>query len=116
LSLENSIFAGNFHSAGTYKGKDSSPVKAQLVEWIKTDFGAIGGIGGSIAGYLSTPEGQEAVKKFLASPQGVALLQNFAGTPEGQKTMFSVLPQVIGGLNLPPGTADIIAGAIGNRQ
>jgi hypothetical protein len=82
---------------------------------IKTDFGAIGGVGGAVAGYLSTPEGQESVKKFLASPQGVALLQNFAGTPEGQKTMLSVLPQVIGGLNLPPGAADMITGAIANR-
>jgi hypothetical protein len=44
------------------------------------------------------------------------LLQNFAGTPEGQKTMLSVLPSVIGGLNLPAGTADMIKGALGSQQ
>ena len=80
------------------------------------DFGSIGSMGGAVTGYLTTPEGQDAVKKFLASPQGIALLQNFAGTPEGQKTMLSVLPQVVGGLNLPPGAADMIKTAIGNQQ
>jgi hypothetical protein len=79
------------------------------------DFGNLGSIGGAVSGYLTTPEGQEAVKKFLASPQGVALLQNFAGTPDGQKTMLQVLPQVLGGLNLPPGAADMIKTAIGGR-
>jgi len=73
-------------------------------------------MGGAVAGYLQTPEGQEAVRKFLASPEGVALLQNFAGTPEGQKTMLSVLPNVIGGLNLPPGAADMIKNALGSQQ
>jgi hypothetical protein len=80
------------------------------------NFGTIGNMGGAVAGYLATPEGQDAVKKFLASPEGIALLQNFAGTPEGQKTMLSVLPQCIGGLNLPPGAADILKGALGGQQ
>jgi hypothetical protein len=80
------------------------------------NFGNLSGMGGAVAGYISSPEGQDAVKKFLASPEGIALLQNFAGTPEGQKTMLSVLPSVIGGLNLPAGTADMIKGALGNQQ
>jgi hypothetical protein len=83
---------------------------------LKMDFGNLGAMGGAVSGYLTTPEGQDAVKKFLASPQGIALLQNFAGTPEGKKTMLSVLPQVIGGLNLPPGAADMIKNAIGSQQ
>ncbi len=80
------------------------------------NFGNISGMGGAVAGYIATPEGQDAVKKFLASPEGIALLQNFAGTPEGQKTMLSVLPSVIGALNLPPGAADMIKGALGSQQ
>ena len=79
------------------------------------DFGNLGSMAGSVSAYLTTPEGQEAVKKFLASPQGIALLQNFAGTPEGRNTMLQVLPQVLGGLNLPPGAADLIRNAIGGR-
>ncbi len=80
------------------------------------NFGNIAGIGGAAAAYLSTPEGQDAVKKFLASPEGMKLLQNFAGTPEGRKTMAGILPTVIGGLNLPPGAADMIKGALGTIQ
>jgi len=80
------------------------------------NFGNIGGMGGAIAGYISSPEGQDAVKKFLASPEGIALLQNFAGTPEGQKTMVSILSQVLGGLNLPPGVTDMVKGALPGQQ
>jgi hypothetical protein len=80
------------------------------------NFGTIGGIGGAVAGYLQTAEGQEAVKKFLASPEGVALLQNFAGSVEGKKSLTSVLPNLLSGLNLPAGTAETITGAIQNRQ
>jgi hypothetical protein len=80
------------------------------------NFGNLGGMGGAVAGYLTTPEGQDAIKKFLASPEGIALLQNFAGTPDGQKTMMSILPQVLGGLSLPPGVADMVKGAIPGQQ
>jgi len=80
------------------------------------NFGTIGGMGGAVAGYLATPEGQDTIKKFLASPEGIALLQNFAGTPEGKKTMSGVLPQVLGGLNLPPGVADTVKGALSGQQ
>ena len=76
------------------------------------NFGTLGGIGGSVAGYLATAEGQEAVKKFLASPQGIALLQNFVTTPEGKTTMAGVLPQALSGLNLPAGTAETVIGAL----
>jgi hypothetical protein len=80
------------------------------------DFGSIGSMGGAVASYIATPEGQDAVKKFLASPEGIALLQNFAGTPEGQKTMLSVLPTVLGGLNLPAGATDMIKAALPPQQ
>ena len=80
------------------------------------NFGDISGMGGAVAGYLTTPEGQDAVRKYLASPEGIGLLQKFAGTPEGQKTIVSVLPQVLSGLNLPPGVADMIKSALGNQQ
>ena len=79
------------------------------------NFGTIGGIGGAVAGYLQTPEGQEAVKKFLASPEGIKLLQNFMGTPEGKKTMAGVLPTVLSGLNLPAGASELITNALKNQ-
>jgi hypothetical protein len=79
------------------------------------NFGNLGGMGGAAASYLATPEGQDAIKKFLASPEGIVMLQKFIGTPEGQKTMVSILPQVLGGLNLPPGVVDMVKGALGSQ-
>jgi hypothetical protein len=80
------------------------------------NFGNLGEIGGSVAGYLATPEGQDAIKKFLASPEGIAMLKNFVGSPEGQKTMLGILPQVLGALNLPPGVTDTVKGALSGQQ
>ena len=77
------------------------------------NFGSLGGMGGAVESYLSTPEGQEAAKKYLASPEGIAMLKGFMGTPEGQKTMLSVLPALMDGLNLPPAIKDAVKAAIG---
>lgn len=79
------------------------------------NFGNLGGMGGAVAGYISTPEGQEAVKQFLASPEGITLLKNFAGSAEGKKAMASVLPSVLTGLNLPAGASEMITAAL-NKQ
>ncbi|MGD0534259.1 hypothetical protein [Methanoregula sp.] len=65
------------------------------------DFGNLGGIGGSVAGFIATPEGQTAVKNFLATPDGTTLLKNFAATPQGQQIIMSILPSVVDGMNLP---------------
>lgn len=79
------------------------------------NFGAISGIGGAAAGYLQTPEGQEAVKKFLASPEGMTLLQNFLASAEGKKALAGALPGILSGLNLPAGASEMIIAAL-NRQ
>lgn len=76
------------------------------------NFGTLGGIGGAVAGYLQTPEGQETVKKFLASPEGLRLLQDFAGTAEGKRALAGLLPQILSGLNLPAGASELIANAL----
>jgi len=84
---------------------------------IEMNFGNIAGMGGAaLTNYLSTPEGQDAVKKFLASPEGVSVLKNFAATPEGREVIMGILPTVLDGLNLPPGTEDMIKGALGALQ
>jgi len=80
------------------------------------NFGSIGSMGGAVAGFLQTPEGQDAVKKFLASPEGIKMLQNFMGTPEGKQTMVSILPTVLSGLNLPAGASDLITNALKTQQ
>lgn len=56
------------------------------------NFGDISGVGGAKAGYITTPEGQNAVRKEPASPESIRLLQKFAGTLEGQKTIVGTQP------------------------
>ncbi len=79
------------------------------------NFGDIGGIGWVVESYLVTPEGRNTVKKYLNSPEGIMMLQKFAGTPEGKETIISILPHILGRLNLPPGAADTIKGALGSK-
>ena len=76
------------------------------------NFGSISGMGGAVANYIATPEGQDAIKKFLASPEGIAMLKGFIGTPEGQKAMFSILPALLDMVNLPPAIKDAVKSAI----
>lgn len=76
------------------------------------NFGSLGGMGGAVAGYLATPEGQEAVKKYLASPEGSVMLKGFIASPEGQKTILSVLPVLLDGLNLSPEIKNAVKSAI----
>ena len=57
-----------------------------------------------------------AVKKYLTSPEGRAMEQKSVGTPEGKNTIVSILPHIPGGLNLHPGAADTIGGALGTAQ
>ena len=77
------------------------------------NFGNLGGMGGAVGSYLSTPEGQEAAKQYLASPDGIAMLKVFIATPEGKKTILSVLPALLDGVNLPPVIKDAVISAIG---
>jgi hypothetical protein len=79
------------------------------------NFGNLAGLGGAAGSFLATPEGQESVKKFLATPDGIELLKSFAANPEGQKVILGILPQILGGMNLPPGVADMIKGALGGN-
>ena len=69
-------------------------------------------MGGAVGSYLSTPEGQEAAKKYLASPDGIAMLKGFIATPEGKKTILSVLPALLDGINLPPAVKEAVISAI----
>jgi hypothetical protein len=80
------------------------------------NFGSLGDMGGAVAGYLATPEGQEAAKKYLASPDGIAMLKGFIETPEGKKAMISILPALLDGLNLPPAIKDAVKSALSSSM
>jgi hypothetical protein len=76
------------------------------------DFGNLGGIGGSLAGFIATPEGQTAVKNFLVTPDGMTLLKNFAATPQGQQVIMSIFPSLVDGMNLPEPVKAMIKSAV----
>ena len=80
------------------------------------NFGDIGGIGWVVENYVATPEGRNTVKKYLTSPIGISMLQKFVETPEGKETIVSILPHILGGLNLPLGAADTIKAAPDSKQ
>jgi hypothetical protein len=80
------------------------------------NFGDIGGIGWVVESFVATQEGRDAVKKYLTSPEGISMLQKFVKTPEGKETIVSILPHILGALNLPPGAADTINAAIGSKR
>jgi len=80
------------------------------------NFGNIGGIGWVVESYIETPEGRDAVKKYLTSPEGSEMLQKFVETPEGKETILSILPHILGALDLPLGAADTIKAALGSKQ
>ena len=76
------------------------------------DFGNFGGLGGSLAGFIATPEGQAAVKNFLSTPDGMNLLKSFAASSQGQQVIMSILPDVVDGMNLPGPVKDMIKSSV----
>ncbi len=80
------------------------------------NFGNIGGIGWVVESFVATSEGRDTVKKYLTSPEGSAMLEKFVGTPEGKETILSILPHILGALDLPLGAADTIKAALGSKQ
>jgi hypothetical protein len=55
---------------------------------------------GMIAGYVSSPKGQEAIRSYLASPEGQKTLDNYLATPEGQQIAKQVLLRTIDRLDV----------------
>ena len=56
---------------------------------------------GMIAGYVTSPKGQETIRKYLSSPEGRKTMETYLATPEGQETARLVLSRALEGLNLP---------------
>ncbi|MGA2105648.1 hypothetical protein [Methanoregula sp.] len=75
------------------------------------DFGNLGGLEGSLTGFIATPQGQAAVKSFLATPDGMNLLKSFASSTQGQQVIMSILPEIVDGMDLPGPVKDMIKSA-----
>jgi hypothetical protein len=62
----------------------------------------LGCMQGMIAGYVSSPRGQEAIRSYLASPEGQKTLDSYLATPEGQQMAKLVLLRTIDHLDVSP--------------
>jgi hypothetical protein len=67
---------------------------------------------GMIAGYISSPKGQEAIRSYLASPEGQKTLDTYLATPEGQQMSRLVLMRAIDCLDVSSETRGEIQRAL----
>ena len=58
------------------------------------------GMQGMIAGYIASPQGQEAIRNYLSSPEGKKTLDAYLATPDGQDMAKLVLTRALEGTNL----------------
>jgi hypothetical protein len=56
---------------------------------------------GMIAGYVTSPRGQEAIRNYLSSPEGKKTINAYLSTPEGREMAQLILSRALEGLNLP---------------
>ncbi|MGA2121265.1 MAG: hypothetical protein ABSG49_04385 [Methanoregula sp.] len=68
-----------------------------------------------IAGYATSPEGQEAIRKFLSSPEGQKTIDRYLATPEGQKMGRFLLKKALDCLDLPAPVKDQIRTALDEK-
>jgi len=67
---------------------------------------------GMIAGYATSPKGQEAIRKFLTSPEGQKTIDSYLATPDGKKMGRLLLGKALEGLDLPAPVKDQIRTAL----
>ena len=67
---------------------------------------------GMIAGYATSPKGQEAIRKFLTSPEGQKSIDSYLATPDGKKMGRLILKKALDGLDLPAQVKDQIRTAL----
>lgn len=63
--------------------------------------GLLDGIGGTLGGILSSPEGKEQMIKFISSPEGMAMLKQFIGSPDGERLAGQLLMPILEKLGAP---------------
>jgi len=71
---------------------------------------------GMIAGYVTSPRGQEAIRNFLSSPEGKKTINTFLSTPEGQEAARLVLSRALDGLDLPADVRAKVLSAVEEKK
>lgn len=73
-------------------------------------------MGGMIASYLASPDGQQKVHEFLSSPDGKEVVRNYLSTPGGQQLARDLLSAALDGLDLPADLKVTIRAALEKKQ
>ncbi|OPX64623.1 hypothetical protein [Methanoregula sp. PtaB.Bin085] len=76
----------------------------------------LSGIQGMIAGYVASPQGQEAIRNYLSSPEGKKMIESYLATPEGQDMGRLIFSRVLEGLDLPAGVKTQVLAAIAEKK
>lgn len=76
----------------------------------------LSGFQGMIAGYVASPQGQEAIRKYLLSPEGKKTIDMYLSTPEGQDMARLVLTRALEGTNLSPAIKDQVLTALAQKN
>ncbi|MDD1691065.1 MAG: hypothetical protein LUQ66_10435 [Methanoregula sp.] len=71
---------------------------------------------GLIAGYATSPKGQETIRKFLTSPEGQKAIDRYLATPGGQEMSRLLLARALDGLDLPAPVKDQIRTALAEKK
>jgi hypothetical protein len=69
-----------------------------------------------VAGYITSPKGQEAVRKFLTSPEGQRAIDAYLATPEGQKMGKLILARALDSLDLPAPVREQVRTALAEKS
>jgi hypothetical protein len=73
-------------------------------------------MGGMIASYLISPDGQEKIHQFLSSPEGKECVRNYLATPGGQQLARELLSTALDSLDLPQELKETIRAGLGKQR
>jgi hypothetical protein len=70
------------------------------------------GISGMVAGYFTSPAGQEMIRNYLSSPEGQTAIDAYLATPGGQQMARLLLSRALDSLNIPADVKEQIRAAL----
>jgi hypothetical protein len=76
----------------------------------------LNGMQGMIAGYLTSPQGQAAIRNYMSSPEGKKTLDTYLSTPEGQDMAKLILSRALEGTNISADIREKILAAVEEKK
>ena len=76
----------------------------------------LNGMQGMIAGYITSPGGQETIRNYLSSPEGKKTLDDYLAKPEGQEMAKLILTRALEGTNLSAEVRAQVLAAIAGKK